>query len=589
MIGGMRCGTRAFLKYMVQHRQVLAHRKAHDPHFFSSEENWSRGIASYLEGWRGYNPRVHKVRFESSTHYTKYPAIKDVPERMRRSGINLRLIYSVRDPVKRIESHLVHNAGKGYLDLKDARRRRKFLKFALNYSRYGMQLEQYMRFFSLERLFLFKLEDLVSDPLRVVKGACDFLEIDFDPRLRRVPRIDTRYVAEVEGVGLTEDEKVWLRDELRDDIDGFLRTTGMSTAGWHMYVPADSRVGSPGVVSQDNGRAPSNAVVGATLELHGPVGNGPNGRKQRATGIIGPSRYAMVTVDTEALPKRASSAHVERLIWGECEGGRAGIRELCEIATTVSSPMIFFVDACETELYGEEVRNVIRWLDSTGHDVQLHMHPEVLPEEFWRRHGLSSTPRYMNRYSSSRALFALGHFSKIVSGITGKPVLGFRAGSFRWNYNVLDALGQLGVRVSFNNRMGAYRSRRCVYGEATNLPYAWGNGVIEVPVTERNRLIREGEITFEFPASQRGVNNPWRVLRPFAARNSFLVMLLHSWSLLHRESTGFFEYRNDRRIDELTRVLRRMAKDYDIVNTREFLELHDAGKIVPTHVVTPKA
>ena len=54
------------------------------------------------------------------------------------------------------------------------------------------------------------------------------------------------------------------------------------------------------------------------------------------------SRYAMITVDVEALPKRASADHVKRLMWGEFENGTAGLREICSVGAEVNSNFIFF-------------------------------------------------------------------------------------------------------------------------------------------------------------------------------------------------------------------------------------------------------
>ena len=117
-------------------------------------------------------------------------------------------------------------------------------------------------------------------------------------------------------------------------------------------------------------------------------------------------RYEMLTVDTEALPKRASGDHVNRLIWGRHDKGRAGIREMCEIGDESSVKHVFFVDLCGAYAYRDEMHEAIRWLDRAGQDVQLHAHPEYLPNDFWREHGFTRKPQYMNQYTDdARAEF----------------------------------------------------------------------------------------------------------------------------------------------------------------------------------------
>lgn len=322
------------------------------------------------------------------------------------------------------------------------------------------------------------------------------------------------------------------------------------------------------------------------------------------------SRYAILTVDTEALPKRAAADHVNRLIWGRHEEGTAGIREICAIGDEFKARHVFFVDLCGAYGYRGELHEVIRWLDTAGHDVQLHAHPEYLPDDFWPRHGLSAKPRYMNQYADdARAEFVIRHFAAEITGVTGKNIQAFRAGSFRWNACTIRALAASGIPLSFNNSMAALYATQCVYSEPTTSPYLWSNGVIEVPMTERqfyprvrrglwamtdffvkHLKIRDRYPDFgkewwrrlQFPASYG--NFPSRILGPYRS-NSLLVVLVHSWSLLYWDRQGYGSYRDDRRVEGYRKLVQRLARDYDVITTGEFLDLHARGKITTTHTV----
>jgi hypothetical protein len=301
-------------------------------------------------------------------------------------------------------------------------------------------------------------------------------------------------------------------------------------------------------------------------------------------------RFALLTVDTEALPKRAPDEHVGHLVWGRHARGTAGIREMCAIGDEVNAKHVFFVDVCGAHAYQDEIRDVVRWLDAAGQDVQLHAHPEYLPEDFWKPHGFRYRPRFMNQYGPEKALFVVSHFGRFIADVTGKPVRAFRAGSFRWNASTIRALKDVGIALSFNGSMNAFVNGLSTYGEPTLHPYRWSNGVIEVPATERlfNPVVgRNWWGRLQFPVSRRFRNPPWRILWPhtLARDSSFLVLLLHSWSLLYWDEHGHGVYRDDKRLEDYRKLVRCLAKDYDIITTADFLDLHAQGKITTTHTV----
>jgi len=305
------------------------------------------------------------------------------------------------------------------------------------------------------------------------------------------------------------------------------------------------------------------------------------------------SRYAILTVDTEALPKRAPADHVNRLIWGRHERGTAGVRQMCQIGDEFHAKHIFFVDLCGAHSYYDEVTEVIRWLDQEGQDVQLHAHPEYLPKDFWGQYGFNFRPRYMNQYiDDAKAEFVIKHFGKVISDITGKDILAFRAGSFRWNSSTMRALKAANVPLSFNNSMSARYQKQCVYSEPTNHPYVWSNGVIEVPVTERKILPIIGKeewwARLQYPESSYFKFCPWWgsfLLNMFSGSPEFSVFLIHSWSLLHWDENGYAVYRDDQRLNRYRKLLKKLTKDYDIITSRDFLDLHEQGKITTTHTV----
>ncbi|MBL8474340.1 MAG: hypothetical protein KF778_17065 [Rhodocyclaceae bacterium] len=308
---------------------------------------------------------------------------------------------------------------------------------------------------------------------------------------------------------------------------------------------------------------------------------------------FGRQRFAILSVDTEALPHRASADHVNRLVWGKHEKGTAGVREMSAIGKEFNARHIFFVDLCGAHAYRDQMRDVIRWLDQQGEDVQLHAHPEYLPEQFWTQHGLDQKPKYMNQYASdARAEFVIRHFAEEISAVTGKKLLAYRAGSFRWNACTIRALHAAGIPLSFNNSMGAFHAKQCVFSEPTSTPFTWSNGVIEIPLTERQILPRVGKpewwARLQFPQSNYFRFRPWwgsLLLNLFSDAPEFCVFLMHSWSLLYWNENGHGDYRDDQRLEGYRKLVKNLSRDYDIITSADFLELHAQGKISATHRV----
>ena len=94
-------------------------------------------------------------------------------------------------------------------------------------------------------------------------------------------------------------------------------------------------------------------------------------------------KYLIITIDTEAQSSRQSHDHVQRLIYGNFSEGRAGIIEMMDEAEDVGVQLTFFVDVLEDTLYPGEIREVLRTIHARGHDIQLHQHAYLIPDETW--------------------------------------------------------------------------------------------------------------------------------------------------------------------------------------------------------------
>lgn len=128
-------------------------------------------------------------------------------------------------------------------------------------------------------------------------------------------------------------------------------------------------------------------------------------------------------------------------------------------------------------------------------------------------------------------------------------------------------------------------NKQCPFSIPTNKPYQWSNGIIEIPVTEKqifsfinpnwwarlqypqSKYFRHRPALFNFlPGSTSAELNP-------------AIFLIHSWSFLHRNHEGYEIYQNDELMDNFRKFVRRLTLDFDIVTTKDLEELIADKKI----------
>ena len=58
---------------------------------------------------------------------------------------------------------------------------------------------------------------------------------------------------------------------------------------------------------------------------------------------------------------------------------------------------------------------------------------------------------------------------------------------------------------------------------------------------------------------------------------------MHSWSFLYRDENGIEYYKDDKRMEGFRRMLKSMSKDFDIIDSKNLLDLINTGKIDLSH------
>lgn len=174
IIGAMKAGTTSLHDYLSKHPDIFMS-KQKELDFFVKEKNWKLGLDWYKKQF----PTEAMAVGESSPNYTKSLIFGGVAERIKATVPDAKLIYILRDPIKRLVSHYNHQ----FIDRKEFRTINEVVSsFDNNHyidsSMYGKQLELYLKHFDASKILVITLEDLEKNPSEVLARVFDFIAVD---------------------------------------------------------------------------------------------------------------------------------------------------------------------------------------------------------------------------------------------------------------------------------------------------------------------------------------------------------------------------------------------------------------------------
>lgn len=203
--GAMKAGTSTLHRMLSEHPEIVAgHRK--EPAFFCNDDRYKTG--RYTRNWDALVKPQHLYGLDASTDYTKNRTGRTF-WRMAKYPAEFRIIYILRDPIKRIESHMRFASKSNDDDVSQS---------AIRTSMYGDQIASMMRHHNRSHLLLLDFEDLVKDPGTVWTKCLNFLHVDSIP----APTVAAQNVTpddQKKRFGLTERQKEAIRSELAPSMD----------------------------------------------------------------------------------------------------------------------------------------------------------------------------------------------------------------------------------------------------------------------------------------------------------------------------------------------------------------------------------
>ncbi len=169
IVGAAKCGTNTLFELLGRHPNVCACSEK-EPSFFTFPELYEKGLEWYLGLW-DFDPALHKVAVEASVTYAEDPNRPCAAPFIKEYFPDARIMYIVRDPLKRIESHYnflraTDNPGSSAPITAD---------FYIDGSRYFHQYELYSRHFDREQIRVLDFRMLRDDQKKLMRQVCSFL------------------------------------------------------------------------------------------------------------------------------------------------------------------------------------------------------------------------------------------------------------------------------------------------------------------------------------------------------------------------------------------------------------------------------
>lgn len=232
LIGAMKCGTNTLYHNLKRHPHIAIPETKELDYFLKVQ---SKPYASYFS-----ISGQTKLTLDGTTQYSKYPAIRNIPELIFSMNRNAKIIYLMRDPVARIESNIAHHIARSETITLDNWRESDKLNKAIHFSRYYSQISQYAIRFGLENVFLGVFEDMVSNPESFMKRVCQFLSLDSSLIATKDEIRNPRRSANgADKLKFSEEDDRFCAKEISADIDCLEHVFGVDVRKyWPRYVKA---------------------------------------------------------------------------------------------------------------------------------------------------------------------------------------------------------------------------------------------------------------------------------------------------------------------------------------------------------------
>jgi len=300
--------------------------------------------------------------------------------------------------------------------------------------------------------------------------------------------------------------------------------------------------------------------------------------------------YLVITIDTEAHYKRQSNDFVNKLIYGKMNGKQLGINEMMNIADEVGINLTFYLDILEEFRYPGEIVEVAKNIVDRGFDLQLHAHPEIIPDKSWEY--IMPKNWKQNDWNEQEALIMFETMLDIFIKNNLPIPTSFRGGAYRYNENTIKILKKFGFKTSSNYNAFISKPDNQPKGWGYNGPFWWSNGILELPIsyvpkncdtdiTHKDRLDN-----FMYEKEGNKIWDRMRAVKKCLKYPPIHIMIMHSWSFLYEEAIleypkypKYYIYKDDKKFEAYKNFLKNIPDDFKVVSITELYQLIQDGVI----------
>ena len=171
IIGAMKSGTSSLHEYLNLHPDIFMS-EPKEIHYYA-DINYNE---EFLQKYKEHFISDKKILGTSPQSYTKChnKFYKNIPERIYQDTPYVKMIYIVRNPIKRYASHVLESYHCDPIeDIEYSKKTGNYVKTGM----YGMQLQEYLKFFKREQIHILTTEDLNENRLVELNKIFNFLGV----------------------------------------------------------------------------------------------------------------------------------------------------------------------------------------------------------------------------------------------------------------------------------------------------------------------------------------------------------------------------------------------------------------------------
>ena len=173
----MKAGTTTLFDHLAGHPAVAASSDK-EPKYFARDHVYAKGPDWYATLW-DWDPSTHAIAMEASTHYSFRHIHPETAERMTAHPGEFRLVYLVREPVARVESHYHHALAAGW-KVADQPLGEDLHRDLVEPCRYAWQLDAFAAQFPRSSILVLTFDELVTDTEGTVERVLAHWDLPVD-------------------------------------------------------------------------------------------------------------------------------------------------------------------------------------------------------------------------------------------------------------------------------------------------------------------------------------------------------------------------------------------------------------------------